>query len=54
MCRLVTCRNCCLPTYAGCGEHVEQVLKGIPASKRCACPRELAKPVGMLSRLLGR
>ena len=54
MCRRVTCRNCGLPTYAGCGQHVEQVLKGIPRSKRCTCPRELAKPASLLSRLLGR
>ncbi len=54
MCRRATCRNCGRPTYAGCGQHVEPVLKGIPRSKRCACPRDMAKPVGLLSRLLGR
>jgi hypothetical protein len=54
MCRRVTCRNCGQPTYAGCGQHVEQVLKGVPRSKRCGCPRELAKPVGLMSRLFGR
>jgi len=35
MCRRITCKKCGKPTYAGCGQHVEQVLAGIPKSQRC-------------------
>ncbi len=36
MCRAVTCRKCNKTTWAGCGQHVSQVMAGIPASQRCA------------------
>lgn len=50
MCRRVTCRACSKPTYAGCGQHVDQVLAGVPAKARCSCP----KPRGLVARLLRR
>ena len=52
MCQRVMCRRCGKATYRGCGQHVEQVLAGVPRSARCSCP-----PVehrGLLARLLGR
>ena len=54
MCRRVTCRNCGKPTYAGCGQHVDQVLGGVPAKDRCSCSRDLAKPKSVFAKLLGR
>ena len=42
MCRRVTCDVCGKPTFAGCGQHIEQVLGDVPKEKRCAC-REQAK-----------
>jgi len=36
MCRAVKCRVCGKVTWAGCGQHVEQVMAGVPASQRCA------------------
>ena len=30
MCRKVTCEKCGKPTWAGCGQHVEQTLKDVP------------------------
>ena len=38
MCQRVTCRTCAKATYRGCGQHVEQVLAGVPAAQRCSCP----------------
>jgi lipoate-protein ligase B len=38
MCRQVTCRRCGNATWAGCGQHVSQVMAGVAKSKRCACP----------------
>lgn len=43
MCRRVNCPKCGLPTYAGCGAHVEQVLADVPISKRCQCREATAK-----------
>jgi hypothetical protein len=41
MCRRIRCEKCQKPTYAGCGKHVEQVLRDIAPAERCLC-RELA------------
>jgi hypothetical protein len=38
MCHQVTCRRCGLASWSGCGQHVNQVLAGVPKSKRCVCP----------------
>ena len=35
MCARTTCRSCGKPTVSGCGQHVEQALRGIPMSERC-------------------
>ncbi len=56
MCRAVTCRKCGKTTWAGCGQHVDSVLAGVPAADLCRCAttaRALPKP-GLLHRLLRR
>ena len=35
MCRAVTCRTCGKRTWAGCGQHVDQVMAGVPKAQRC-------------------
>jgi len=35
MCHAVTCRTCGKTTWAGCGEHVDQVMRKVPNSQRC-------------------
>ena len=35
MCHKTTCRKCGKPTWAGCGNHIEQALAGIPQAQRC-------------------
>ncbi|QKE85054.1 hypothetical protein [Arthrobacter sp. NEB 688] len=37
MCRPATCPTCGLTTWAGCGQHAEQVMAGVPAGARCTC-----------------
>lgn len=37
MCHRVECPRCGRPTFAGCGRHVEQALRGVPAEQRCRC-----------------
>lgn len=57
MCRAVTCKICGKTTWAGCGRHVDQVMKGVPRANRCEGHerdgRGAGKP-GFLARLLGR
>lgn len=36
MCRAVTCKKCGKTTWAGCGQHVKQVMADVPAPQRCA------------------
>jgi protein involved in temperature-dependent protein secretion len=42
MCRRVQCEQCHKPTYAGCGRHVDQVLRGVLETDRCQCQRNAA------------
>ena len=37
MCSPATCSTCGKATYSGCGRHVDQVLAGVPKSRRCSC-----------------
>ncbi|TQL42209.1 hypothetical protein FB468_0191 [Leucobacter komagatae] len=39
MCARVTCENCSKPTWAGCGEHIEDALQGVALADRCSCAR---------------
>jgi hypothetical protein len=48
MCRRVECAQCGRPTYAGCGAHVEQVLRDVPAAERCRCRDDKATAPALL------
>jgi hypothetical protein len=50
MCHRVVCSRCGKPTWAGCGRHIEEALKGVPPSERCQCPPKKS----LLQRILGR
>ncbi len=39
MCARVSCERCGKPTWAGCGEHIEEALAGVPEADRCSCDR---------------
>ena len=54
MCRRVDCSRCGRPTYAGCGAHVEQVLRGVPQADRCRCHEEEMKDAKQAVRTEGR
>lgn len=51
MCRAVTCQKCGKTTWAGCGQHIDAVMKNVPYDKRCSCER--AKPESLLSKVSG-
>jgi hypothetical protein len=56
MCRPATCRTCGKASWAGCGQHVDQVLRGVPKNQRCSCPADQRDVggKGLLARLFGR
>jgi|AntRauTorckE6833_2_1112554.scaffolds.fasta_scaffold57054_2 hypothetical protein len=39
MCRPTTCKQCRNTTWAGCGSHVDQVMRNVPKQSRCTCDR---------------
>ncbi len=53
MCRAVKCKTCGKTTWAGCGQHVDQVFAGVPTSQRCPGHPKAARQ-GLLSRLFSR
>lgn len=61
MCRAVKCRSCNKTTWAGCGSHVDDVMRHIPKSERCYCDRNAPKTTapqeagsGWFGKLFGR
>lgn len=50
MCQRVQCGKCGKPTWTGCGQHIEEALRGVPKDQRCTCEREKS----LLSKLFGR
>ena len=54
MCSKVTCRYCGKPSWSGCGNHIEQALKGVPKSQRCQGHANDPKTPGFFSKILGR
>jgi hypothetical protein len=53
MCRAVSCRKCGKTTWAGCGQHVDQVMAGVPTSQRCEGHAKEPSEGGFLARLFG-
>ena len=55
MCRPVNCRTCGKTTWAGCGQHVDQVMRGVPTAQRCQGHEgEATEASGFFSRLFSR
>ena len=55
MCRAVTCKTCGKTTWAGCGQHVDQVMAGVPTGNRCPGnhPKAERSGGGFLGKLFG-
>jgi hypothetical protein len=54
MCQRTVCSRCNKFTYSGCGNHVEQVLAGVPTSQRCTCGEDRNGAQRKQWRLFGR
>lgn len=37
MCVPAVCKRCGKTTWAGCGEHVDEVMSGVPKAQQCLC-----------------
>lgn len=53
MCYQVTCRKCGKATWSGCGQHAEEVLRGVPKGQRCT-GHENEPSTGLLRKLFRR
>jgi len=53
MCRQVTCRTCGKKDWAGCGQHVDQVMRGVPRADRCQGHAADARRPGLWRRVFG-
>ncbi len=54
MCRQVACRTCAKTTWAGCGQHVDQVMAGVPRRDRCEGHQKQPTEGGFFAKLFGR
>jgi hypothetical protein len=56
MCRSAVCTVCGKTTWAGCGQHVDQVMAGVPRADRCPGHTEEEQRAASASRggFLGR
>jgi len=54
MCRAVECKTCGKTTWAGCGEHIAQVMKDVPRAQQCAGHERVGPPVSLWAKLLRR
>ena len=53
MCRAVTCKVCGKTTWAGCGQHVDQVMRNVKPADRCP-GHEQQSGGGLFGKLFGR
>ncbi|WP_199286669.1 hypothetical protein [Nocardioides houyundeii] len=52
MCRAVKCKTCGKTTWTGCGQHIDQVKRSVPAGQWCkGHPKAERTEGGFLSRL---
>lgn len=54
MCRAVACKTCGKTTWAGCGQHVDQVMRGVPDNQQCPGHDDATAGPGFLARLFSR
>ena len=55
MCRQVACKKCGKTTWAGCGQHVDQVMRGVKSADRCRGHEgEVSTKTSFFAKLFGR
>jgi hypothetical protein len=53
MCQRAHCFTCNKPTFTGCGQHVEMVLRDVPKRDRCSCSPRDKNTGSFFQRLFG-
>ncbi|WP_162492504.1 hypothetical protein [Microterricola viridarii] len=48
------CRKCGKTTWAGCGQHVDSVMRGVARADRCPGHENDPKEPGFFARLFGK
>ena len=48
------CRQCGKTTWAGCGQHVDQVMRGVPKAQQCPGHADEPSEGGFFRKLFGR
>lgn len=52
MCHATKCRTCKKTTWAGCGKHVDSVMKNVAEQDRCTCTeQEKASNKGFFAKI---
>lgn len=54
MCYPTTCNQCGKTTWAGCGQHVADVQRGVPAAQWCPGHPAGERRSGFLARMFDR
>jgi len=58
MCQRISCPRCGKASWSGCGQHVNQVMAGVPKRDRCSCTASdlsaWKKEHSFFGRLFGR
>ena len=54
MCRPVACKQCGKTTWAGCGQHIADVKRTVPAAQWCGGHEKTPVNGGFFSKLIGR
>ncbi|WP_176702288.1 hypothetical protein [Actinobaculum suis] len=54
MCRPVKCKTCGKTTWAGCGQHVNEVKATVPASQWCDGHENGSSSSGFFARIFGK
>lgn len=51
MCYPVRCSACGKTTWDGCGQHVDDVMRSVPAGQWCTCSEDTTPPPGQTREL---
>lgn len=54
MCRPAKCKICSKTTWAGCGQHIDQVMADVPRGERCPGHSDSEKLAASNSSVFGR
>ena len=56
MCRATKCKICNKTTWAGCGNHIDSVMRNVAESDKCKCQRDQSNKNshGFLSKIFGK